>query len=68
MRVFHIYADGKTVKEISWQAFRELSERERKERKFVLVWKSELSIHHYRSSQYIRRKQLEQVLKECSNV
>jgi len=68
MRVFHIYADGKTVKEISWQKYRELSERKLRERKFVLVWKHELAIHHHRTSQYIRRKQLEQVLKECSNV
>jgi len=66
MRVFHIYADGKTVKEIPYETYRaNWNKPSWKNRKIMFVWNTELNLSHHQSSQYIKRQQLEQVLKEC---
>jgi len=66
MRIFHIYADGKTVKEINFETYQaNWNKPNWKGRKIILVRDNELNIQSHRHGVYLRRQQLEQILKEC---
>jgi len=70
-RYFHLYADGKRIREISWEEYIEIVRRERhreKTKTLLCVSKHDIGISKGEHYAYVPIKQLLEVLKSCGMI
>lgn len=68
-RFFHIYADGETVREISWEEWRKICNQDYNSSNTRLLCRiDDTEIYFHKGQQFIwvRKSQLMQILKEVS--